>query len=161
MYWKTQKFQCSPPQSASSSSFWADRAVQHCCWCHVLLLPDVLYPYCHYFLSVFVSDTLSLSLSHSLLFALTCRLAQQGLKFTITMYSHVEIVQLLHPLNLNHFNCCSWSLAIFWRPFIQLPFFFTALIVYFECLEIWRNGTSFSFHFLDEIGNMNFCAALV
>lgn len=95
-------------------------------------------------------------LSLSLLFSLTCRLAQQGLEFTITMYSYVEIVQLLHPLN--HFNYCSWSLTIFWLPFIQSPFFFTALIFYFELLEIWRNGTSFSFHFLDEIGNMNFCS---
>ena len=109
--------------------------------------------------SLYLIPSLSLSLSLSLLFSLICKLAQQGLKFTITMYSYMEIVRLLHPLN--HFNYCSWSPAIFWWPFIQLPFFFfAALIVYFECLEIWRNGTSFSFHFLDEIGNMNFCSLL-
>ena len=149
------KFKCSPPQSASSSSFWADRAVQHYCWCHVVWCTLPLLPLFSHCLCIWYP----LSLSLSLLFALICRLAQQGLKFAIIMYSYMEIVRLLHPLN--HFNYCSWSPAIFWWPFIQLPFFFfAALIVYFECLEIWRNGTSFSFHFLDEIGNMNFCSLL-
>ena len=131
------KFQCSPPQSASSSSFWADRAVQHYCWCHVVWCTLPLLPLFSHCLCIWYP----LSLSLSLLFALICRLAQQGLKFAIIMYSYMEIVRLLHPLN--HFNYCSWSPAIFWWPFIQLPFFFRCI----NCL-FWMLGNMKKWNFI-------------
>ena len=101
-------------------------------WCTLPLLPLFSQCLCIWY---------PLSLSHSLLFALTCRLAQQGLKLTITMYSYVEIVQLLHPLN--HFDCCSWSLAIFWWPFIQLP-------IFFHCINslFWMLGNMKKWNFI-------------